>query len=230
MGNYISDRKSTSNVVKLLADNLVIERVLNGETDLFEILMRRHNELLYRTIRSYLYIEADVEDTMQNAYVKAFSKLYQFRNNALFSTWLVRIGINEALQLKRKAKRNETIDINEQRATLQIADTSIMNPEITTIYKESKVFIEKAIDSLPPKYKIVFMLQEVEGMEIAEIAECLQITTNNVKIRLYRARNMMKDFLLHEITTHDFFEFGNSRCDKIVENVMNRIQNINQIK
>ena len=138
---------------------------------------------------------------MQNAYVKAFTKLYQFKNDALFSTWLVRIGINEALQLKRKSKRYQTIEINQENATHEIADNSNMNPEMKTIYKESKAFIEKAVDSLPQKYKIVFMLQEVEGMEIAKIAECLQISTSNVKIRLHRARNMMKDFLLQETKT-----------------------------
>lgn len=221
-------KKKEVDSTKLMPDVVVIERILQGQTELFEILMRRNNELLYRTIRSYIDIEADLEDTMQDAYVKAFQKLYQFKNEAMFSTWLVRIGINEALQRKRKSKKYKTVDITRENGTLQIADTSFMNPESKTIYKESTAFIEKAIDALPHRYKIVYMLREVEGMEIAEISNALDLTISNVKVRLHRARNMMKDYLLNATNTQDIFEFGNSKCDRVVENLMRRIQNPEQ--
>lgn len=218
-----TDKKGEVVSTKLMPDLLVVERILQGQTELFEILLRRHNELLYRTIRSYIDIEADVEDIMQDAYVKAFQKLYQFKNEAMFSTWLVRIGINEALQLKRKSKKYQTVDITQENGTLQIADTSFMDPESKIIYKESTAFIEKAVDALPHKYKIVYMLKEVDGMEIAEISKALDLTNSNVKVRLHRARNMMKDYLLNTTNTQNIFEFGNSKCDRIVENVMGRI-------
>lgn len=230
MANGITDKKEKVVSTTLMPDFLIVERIVEGQTELFEILMRRYNELLYRTIRSYIDIEADVEDTMQDSYVKAFQKLYQFKNEAMFSTWLVRIGINEALQRKRKSKKYRTVDITQETGTLQIADTSSMNPENKTIHKESTAFIEKAIDALPEKYKIVYMLKEVEGMEISEISKGLDLTDSNVKVRLHRARNMMKDYLLNATNTRDIFEFGNFKCDRIVENVMKRIQNPQIIK
>ena len=100
----VSNKNNPIQTQKVLPDHLVVEKVLNGETELFEILMRRYNELLYRTVRSYINQDSDVEDIMQDAYVKAYQKLYQFKNKSTFSTWLVRIGINEALQRKRKFK------------------------------------------------------------------------------------------------------------------------------
>ncbi|UAB82396.1 RNA polymerase sigma factor [Marixanthomonas sp. SCSIO 43207] len=220
------NKKKDDTQNSLIPDIVVVKRVLEGQTDMFEILMRRHNELLYRTIRSYINIEADVEDTLQDTYVKAFQKLYQFKNEALFSTWLIRIGINEALQRKRKSKKHETVDITTENGTLQIADLSFMNPENKSIYKDSKSFIEKAVDALPHKYKIVYMLKEVEGMEISEISQGLDLTKSNVKVRLHRARNMMKDYILHATDTRDIFEFGNSKCDRVVENVMYRIRDL----
>lgn len=210
----------------IMPDILVIERILQGETELFEILMRRYNELLYRTIRSYLKSYPDIEDTMQDAYVKAFQNLHQFKNEAMFSTWLIRIGINEVLQRKRKSKKNQTVDITLETGSLQIADDSFTSPENITIYKESTAFIEKAIDALPENYKIIYMLREVEGMDIAEISKALDLTNSNVKVRLHRARNMMKDYILNASNTHTIFEFGNSKCDHLVENVMRRIDEI----
>lgn len=206
-----------------LSDQVVVEKVLQGETELFEILMRRYNELLFRTIRSYLDREVDVEDTMQDAYVKAFQKLYQFRNEALFSTWLIRIGINEALQRKRSSKNLRTIDIAQESAVIQIAEISIMNPETKIIHRETAAFIERSIDALPTKYKIVYMLREVEGMEISEISKSLSITNSNVKVRLHRARNMMKDYLVKHTNAQNVFEFGNHKCDRLVEKVMEHI-------
>jgi RNA polymerase sigma-70 factor (ECF subfamily) len=219
-----SNKKKDDVLNNLIPDILVVEKVLEGQTDMFEILMRRHNELLYRTIRSYIDIDADVEDILQDTYVKAYQKLHQFKNEAMFSTWLIRIGINEALQRKRKSKKYETVDITMENGTLQLADMSFMNPENKSIYKESKAFVEKAVDALPHKYKIVYMLKEVEGMEISEISKGLDLTNSNVKVRLHRARNMMKDYILNATNTRDIFEFGNSKCDRVVENVMSRIR------
>lgn len=223
MNNYGLEKNSETDSPAIMPDILVIEKVLQGQTEIFEILMRRYNQLLYRTVRSYTNNEADVEDIMQDSYVKAFQKLYQFKNEASFSTWLVRIGINEALQRKRKSKKNLTVDITQETRILQIEDQTFMNPENTTIYKESTAFIEKAIDALPERYKIVYMLKEVEGLGIAEISRGLDLTNSNVKVRLHRARNMMKEYLFNATKTRDVFEFGNSKCDRMVENVMHRI-------
>ena len=220
--NHINfQRKQDVQTSKSIPDYVVVEKVLQGETELFEILMRRYNELLFRTIRSY--IDVDVEDTMQDAYIKAYQKLYQFKNEAKFSTWLVRIGINEALQRKRKSKSYRTLDITQESSIIQIPDTAAMDPENRTIQKESLVYIEKAIDALPSKYKIIYILKEIEGMDISEIAKSLELTKSNVKVRLHRARKMMKEFLLKSTNTQSIFEFGNHKCDRLVDKVMKEI-------
>lgn len=208
---------------KELAEEQIINRILDGEIELFEILMRRCNEILYRSIRSYMDSDSDVQDTMQDTYIKAFEKLYQFKKESKFSTWLIRIGINEALQRKRKSHKYETIALQNEDRILQIEDHSIMDPESKTMYKESALFMERAIDALPEKYKIVYMLKEVEGIKISEISECLNLSSSNVKVRLHRARTMLKDTIL-KLTDHtSIFEFGNSKCDAIVANVMDYI-------
>lgn len=208
---------------KQLTEAAIIEKILEGEIQLFEILMRRYNELLYRTIRSYLLVEKDVEDTMQDTYIKAFEKLHQFKNESKFSTWLIRIGINEALQRKRKVPKHTTISLQQDDNFLQIADQNTMNPERHTIYKESSCFMEKAIDTLPEKYKIVYMLREIEGLDISEISKCLKLSKTNVKVRLHRARFMLRSSILNLTDYSSIFEFGNSKCDTIVANVMDHI-------
>ena len=206
-----------------LTEIAIIEKILEGDIQLFEILMRRYNELLYRTIRSYLHVDTDVEDTMQDTYIKAYEKLYQFKNESMFSTWLIRIGINEALQRKRKSPKYKSIALQQDDNFLQIADLNTMNPERHTIYKESSCFMEKAIDTLPEKYKIVYMLREVEGLDISEISKCLNLSNSNVKVRLHRSRTMLRDSILNLTDYSNIFEFGNSKCDRIVSNVMGYI-------
>ena len=208
-----------------LTDSNVVKRVLDGEKELFEILLRRYNQRLFRVIRSYVHTEDDVKDIMQDAYVKAYLKLEQFRSESSFSTWLIRIAINETLQHIRKHKRllenygkTESIE-----SIYQLADTNQMNPEKQAITTETKILVERAVDQLPEKYKIIFVLHQIEGLSNSEIAACLALTHSNVKVRLHRAKALLKEELFK--TTHDasIFEFGNQRCDAMVEEVMKRI-------
>lgn len=205
-----------------ISDHEIVKRILEGEKELFEILLRRHNQTLYRAIRSYLKPEDTVADLMQDTYLKAYRKLETFKGNASFSTWLIRIGINESLQYLR---RNKNIKVsadpkeNESRI-IQLPDTLQLNPEKQMIKKETQLLIEKAIDRLPEKYRIIYVLHEVEGLSHTEIVNCLELSPENVKVRLHRARKLLKEEL-YQLTVHtDIFEFGDSRCDLIVENVM----------
>ena len=211
-----------------LSDSKVVERVLEGEKELFEILLRRYNQRLFRVIRSYIHSEDDVRDIMQDAYVKSYLKLQQFNNQSSFSTWLIRIAINEALQHIRKNKRLETNygKIESLENVFQLPDTNTMNPEKQAIKTETRVLIEQAVDRLQEKYRVVFVLQQVEGLTNPEIAHCLKLTDSNVKVRLHRAKNLLKEELFK--STHDasIFEFGNHRCDSMVEEVMERIQGL----
>lgn len=205
-----------------LSDFKVVERVLEGEKELFEILLRRYNQRLFRVIRSYIHSEDDVRDIMQDAYVKAYLKLQQFNNQSSFSTWLIRIAINEALQHIRKNKRLVTNygKTESLENVFQLPDTNNMNPEKQTIKTETRALVEQAVDRLPEKYRVVFVLQQVEGLSNPEIAACLKLTDSNVKVRLHRAKNLLKEELFK--TTHDasIFEFGNHKCDLMVEKVM----------
>lgn len=211
-----------------LTDTQVVQRVLEGEKELFEILLRRYNQRIFRVIRSYIYSEDDVQDVMQEAYVKAYLKLYQFNNKASFSTWLIRIAINEALQQIRRKKRiavnyGETESLEN---VFQLPDTNPMNPEKQTIKTENRAFIEMAVDKLPEKYRVIFMLHHVEGLSNSEIVDCLKISDSNVKVRLHRAKKMLKDELFKITDDASIFEFGNQKCDAIVEKVMFRIQEL----
>lgn len=211
-----------------LPDSKVVQRVLEGEKELFEILLRRYNQRLFRVIRSYIHSEDDARDIMQEAYVKAYLKLQQFNNQSSFSTWLIRIGINEALQSIRKRKRQMTnYGVTESLENVfHLPDTNLMNPEKQAITAETRVLVEQAVDLLPEKYRVVFVLHQVEGLSNPEIAECLKLTDSNVKVRLHRAKNLLKEELFK--ATHDtsIFEFGNHKCDLMVEEVMGRIQNL----
>lgn len=210
-----------------IADNEIVERVLKGEKVLFEILLRRYNQTLYRVIRSYLKQDEDVEDAMQDTYLKAFEKLPQFRGTAAFSTWLIRIGINEALLRIRSLSKEQKLYIHEDISSadkiIQFPDTKRMNPEKQTIQHETRQFIEQAIDQLPEKYRVIYVLKEIEGIENQEIANCLGITNANVKVRLHRAKSLMKESLYKLSLGKDIFEFGNRKCDKLVDYVMQRI-------
>ena len=210
---------------RVLEDGEVITRVIHGEKGLYEILMRRYNQTLYRAVRSYLDRREDVEDAMQDTYIKAYSKLDQFKGDAAFSTWLVRIGINEALQRLRKSRTmhvHSDPDVRMEQLQ-QLPDNGQMNPEQSTIQGENRRLMEQAIDKLPEPYRAVYMLREVEGMNVAEVSQCLEITEANVKVRLHRAKAQLKESIWGAHAGAAAFEFGNSHCDKLVEAVMARI-------
>ncbi|UAB82405.1 RNA polymerase sigma factor [Marixanthomonas sp. SCSIO 43207] len=205
----------------------IIRRILEGEKDLYEILVRRNNQKLFRVIRSYLKDKAEVEDIMQNTYVKAFQKLYQFKMASSFSTWLIRIGINESLErLKEKGRIHhlgQQSDSLKNKTIFKISASKQLNPQEKMIQVESKQLLENAIDSLSTKYKTVYILKEVEEMSLKEVAEVLNISLANVKIRLHRSKNMLKEKLYERIDNKSVFEFGFSRCDRITKNVMKLI-------
>lgn len=222
----MSTLNNTKRVAVTISDTVIIERILDGESELFEILLRRYNQILYRTIRSYLKDNSEIEDVMQETYINAYQKLYQFSNKSLFSTWLIRIGINEALQKNRKLDKIKLYTTTIEDKVYQLPDNNNMDQERKIAQIESAGYIEKAFEKLPEKYRIVFMLKEVEGMEVSEISECLAISSSNVKVRLHRGRSMMKEALLGFATKSELFEFGNAKCDRIVENVMKVILNL----
>jgi len=210
-----------------LTDVEIVQRVIAGEKQLFELLLRRNNQKIYRVIRSYLKQTVEIEDVMQDTYLKAYGKLHQYKHHSEFSTWLIRIAINEALGRIRKKGKLRQIDTQGEQSKLSqiisINKKQEMSPEKIMIQKEGKLLIEKLIDLLEPKYKVAFILKEVEGLSIKEIADSLELTESNVKVRLHRARTFLKDKILEIELNNEVFEFGSTSCDKIVERVMRHI-------
>jgi len=209
-----------------LDDAVIVHRIVEGEKELFEILLRRHNQRLFRVIRSYLKDTDEIQDVMQNTYLKAFDKLFQFQGNSSFSTWLIRIGINEALLRLKDMKRGKTIYLHNQdvkEASLNEIRDQQPGPEAVIIRREGKQLLEQAIDKLPEKYRIVYILREVEGLPVSEVCESLGLTESNLKVRLHRAKALLKDSLFQLSVTSDVFAFGNKRCDAVVNFVMTAI-------
>jgi len=207
-----------------ISDSDVVRRILAGEKELYEILLRRNNQTLYRVVRSYLNEEKEIEDIMQNTYLKAFEKLYQFKHHSKFTTWLIRIGINEALtRLKEKGKYftlYQSEDKSSKLNLLEFPDSKQLNPEKIIIRQEAKQMLEKAIDKLDLKYRAVYMLREIEELSISDISDCLKLSNTNVKVRLHRAKTKIKENLYELSSKKDLYEFGYNKCDNLVEKVM----------
>jgi RNA polymerase sigma-70 factor (ECF subfamily) len=179
----------------------LISRIKAGEKQLFYALIQPHERGLYLAAFSIMQNEADAEDVAQEAVLKALSHLNQFRGEAKFSTWLIQICINEAkMRLRRDHKdRYESIDSGQETeegdyVPMDVADWREI-PSDALAHKELKEALARALASLQPKYREVFVLRDVQGMSIAEAAEVLGITQATVKMRLMRARLQMRDAL-----------------------------------
>jgi RNA polymerase sigma-70 factor (ECF subfamily) len=206
-------------------DERLVEQVLLGDTSLFELLMRRHNERIYRAVRSIVRDEHEVEDVMQQAYVNAFTHLRQFNGSARFSTWLTRIAVNEALARVRRRGKYEAFD--EVHSNVEpFADRYVgENPERVAMTHELRNLLEWAIDTLPDGMREVFVLREIEGMNTAEVATSLGVSDDVVKTRLSRGRATLRRRLLDRTgaAAPDAFRFLRPRCDRVVAHVLARI-------
>jgi RNA polymerase sigma-70 factor, ECF subfamily len=211
--------------VSVLADELVVDQVLAGNVAMFEVLMRRHNERLYRAARAILKNATDAEDVMQQAYLNAYANLRQFDRRSSFATWLTRIAVNDALARARKQGRYQSIDAEPQGvdnvARLPMPD----NPEKEAFTHEMRAILETAIDALPDGLREVFVLRDVQGMSTAETAISLGVSEDAVKTRLSRARAALRGQLLDRVgaTVAQSFSFQRPRCDFIVASVLMRI-------
>ena len=207
-----------------LSDEEIVNRVVDGQTALYEVLMRRHNERVYRAARSIVRDEDEAEDVMQQAYVNAYVNLRQFDRRAKFSTWLTKIAINEALGRARKRGRYDAVDFTEEENQAVERQPS-NNPEHEAFAGELRSLLEASIDELPDGLREVFMLREVDGLNTAETADCLGVSEDVVKTRLSRSRAALRSQLAERagILAPDAFRFQQPRCDRIVAAVFARI-------
>jgi len=209
------------------SDEQVVARVLAGDTALYELLMRRHNQRLYRVARAILRDDAEAEDVMQDAYVRAYQNLGTFEGRAKFSTWLTRIAVHEALARCQKRSRFQSLDdSNSQHGDVMTAATSSdRSPEQKSYDQELSGVLEKAVLSLPDDYRMVFVLRDVEGMSTEETAQSLNLTQENVKVRLHRAHAKLRKELYATVgaTAAHCFQFHAVRCDRVVRGVFNTL-------
>ncbi len=204
------------------SDEEIVVRVRGGEIALYEILMRRYNQRLFRVARSILGDDAEAEDVMQDAYVRAFEHLRSFAGEARFSTWLTKIAVYEALRRLRRRSRNGDLE-----AMMNTASTLDPSPERQAYDHELRAALERAIDRLPNRYRCVFVLRVIEGMDVAETAAALELGAEAVKSRLHRARALLRRDLQRRagIAAPQAFVFHATRCDRVVANVLRRIGN-----
>lgn len=217
-------------------DEDLIEAVLAGDGIAFEIIMRRHNRLMFRAARAILRNEADAEDAVQEAYLKAYVNLQGFSRKARLSTWLCKIAVNESLgRLRRRIPSSplgDSVEGTMATRSHQLAATSWMadtvSPEAAAARGQLRRLVEKAIDDLPRAQQAVFMLRAVEGFSTEDTAECLTIPPETVKTRLHRARKRLRASLSRdcESALTDAFPFAGTRCDRVVAQVLRRLKEI----
>jgi RNA polymerase sigma-70 factor (ECF subfamily) len=211
-----------------LSDEEVVARVLAGETAMFEIVMRRYNQRLYRVARAILRNDSEAEDVMQDAYVRVYEHLDQFAGRAKFSTWMTRIAVHEALARQRRGNRYQELEPMAGREGDPMDRFASLgpDPEQQASNSEIRSLLEEAVETLPDAYRTVFMLRHVENLSTTEAADALEITEENVKVRLHRAKALLRKSLYDRagMQRKEAFTFHAVRCDRVVRNVFERIQ------
>lgn len=212
------------------ADAELADRAARGDEAAFESIMRRHNRLLFRTARSILKSDAEAEDALQEAYLRAWSSLATFRRESKLSTWLVRIVINEALgRLRRSSAQVIPLEAAMESADhdprFLMQDDPDQRPDQVTLRAQVRGLIEARIDTLPEAFRTVFMLRAVQEMSVEEVSAALQLPEATVRTRYFRARGLLREGLSRDfdLAIGEAFLFDGARCDRIVATVLARL-------
>ena len=198
-----------------------------GDLASFEILIRRHNQRIYRAARAILRDETEVEDVMQQAYINAFTHLHQFEERSRFSTWLTRIAVNEAIGRRQRDASGHARPTGDE---VETATSPQPTPEHLAYAGELQRLLEEAVDGLPDAYRAVFMLRDIEGLSTSETGEALELGDEAVKTRLHRARAMLRRAVASRIggAAASAFRFHAPRCDRVVAAVLSRISGVSK--
>lgn len=218
--------ETSQHKISYASDEEIIEKIVGGESMLFEVLVRRYNPLLYKIARSYGFNHHDAEDLMQESHVAAFQYLKTFRKEASYKTWLTIILVNRCFHKRMDAHlQHEELgdDFFANRTAPMQAVAEERETESKVLNKELGKVLEKSLEQVPVIYRSVFMLREIEGFSVAETARLLGISPINVKVRLNRAKTMLQKQLEKFYSAADLYEFHLMYCDKIVKNVFERI-------
>ncbi len=203
-------------------DALLVARVLAGERRQFAVLVRRHNQKMFRAVRAVLRDDAEAEDVVQQAWVHAFHALAQFRGDAGLGAWLARIAVNEALGRVRTRTRRGDLSLVETGEDVAVEPRT---PEDDASARETARIIERHIDALPEIYRVVFVLRDVEELSTGDTAAALGVSDETVRVRLHRARQTLQAALADSLglAVAGAFHFDGARCDAIVLGVMTRL-------
>lgn len=209
-------------------DAEIILRILGGEITLYEVIIRRQNPYLYKIGRAYGFNHEDTEDLMQETYLSVFRNLNNFENRAAFKTWITKVMLNHCYQKKKKfGFQNEIPTEFKPHENLQpMFLNKTQNADQVMLGKELNQIVEKALNRIPTGYRMVFSLRELNGMTVDETSEVLGISENNVKVRLNRARKMLRTEIEKLYSPMDIFEFNLKYCDKMVERVLSKILSV----
>lgn len=206
----------------------VIQKIVAGEVELFEIIIRRYNPFLYKVGRSYNYNHEDTEDLMQETYIDTYTNLVKFENRSSFKTWIIKIMLNKCYKKQQKwsSKKVITAEINEK-STPMFSNNQHTDTNKTVMNRELNFVIENALEQIPVDYRMVFSLREVNGLNVKETAVVLNISESNVKVRLNRAKAMLRKEVEKSYSADDIFEFNLVYCNAMVHRVINKIKGIN---
>ncbi|WP_300601631.1 sigma-70 family RNA polymerase sigma factor [Niabella sp.] len=204
----------------------IIRRILDRDTAFYEILIRRYNPFLYKIGRSYNYNHEDTQDLMQDTFVDAYKNLGQFEGRSDFKTWLIRIMLNNCYRKKTKSgfKNEIAMDINDNAAPLFAGSDNETGRVVQN--RELGKIIEDALSNIPFDYRMVFSLREINGLSVSETSDLLAISEANVKVRLNRAKAMLRNEMEKQYAPSEIFEFNLVYCNAIVERVMKTINTL----
>jgi RNA polymerase sigma-70 factor (ECF subfamily) len=210
------------------SDEVLVGRVLQDDRQSFALLMRRYNQRLFRVARAIVNSDAEAEDVVQQAYVAAYVNLAQFEGTARFSTWLTRIAIHEALQRVRSGRRAREVLAETAGVDWPSATLAASTPEEEVSASQLAQLLRAAIGALPESCRVAVMLREIEGLSTAETAACLGLSEEAVRVRIHRARELLKDALFEKVGAgkSEVFHFAGARCDRMVEVVLARIEGL----
>lgn len=211
-----------------LPDDRLVELVRSNNRVAFETLMRRHNRRLFRVSRGVLGDADAAEDAVQETYLRAYTKLDTYEPVGKFGAWLTRIAMNEALMLRRR-HRGDTVSLEDVSADALAVEESPESPTPDQYVEaaHARELLERALDAVPEHFRMVFVLRVVEGLDVRETAESLELNQTTVRTRLFRAQRHLRAEITRQLREQstEIFDFGAERCDRLVERVLARLPN-----
>ena len=210
-----------------LTDDRLVELTRGQDLAAFEALMRRHNRRLFRITRSVLRDGDAAQDAVQETYLRVFTRLDGYQPSGKFGAWIGRIALNEALMMRRR-ERGGVVSFGEEDEAALVEEAASEAPSAEQFVEaaHARALLEHAIDALPEKFRTVFMMRAVEGMDVRETAECLGVNATTVRTRLFRAQRLLRTELSRRLQgeSTEIFDFGAQRCDRVVAAVLARLR------